>query len=130
MADRDHALCRAEPESRPRARIRIDDHAPLSRERRSALRRRQRPAAHVCAVDAQARRAECPMSAYAARSAPGMRGFTLIELTIALVLLALMASVIYGALGLAGQSADRGEAKVDATAGMRLTQEFLRAQLE
>lgn len=59
-----------------------------------------------------------------------MAGFTLIELTIALVLLALMASVIYGALGLAGQSADRGEAKVDATAGMRLTQEFLRAQLE
>ena len=57
-------------------------------------------------------------------------GFTLLELTIALVLLALMAAVMYGALGLAGTSWDKGEAKVDATAGMRLAQEFMRAQLE
>jgi general secretion pathway protein J len=58
------------------------------------------------------------------------RGFTLLELTVALVLLALMSAVIYGALGLAGKGVDRGEAKVDATANMRLAQEFLRAQLE
>jgi general secretion pathway protein J len=57
-------------------------------------------------------------------------GFTLLELTIALVLLALMSSVIYGALRLAGTSTERGEAKVDSTSGMRLAQEFLRAQLE
>ena len=41
------------------------------------------------------------------------RGFTLVELTIALVLLALIASVLYGALGFAGTTWDRGEAKVD-----------------
>lgn len=56
-------------------------------------------------------------------------GFTLIELTVALVLLALMASVLYGALSLAGTSWDRGEAKVQQTAEMRLTEDFLRATL-
>jgi general secretion pathway protein J len=58
------------------------------------------------------------------------RGFTLVELSIALVLLALMAAVIYGALGFAGTSWDRGEAKADSTASMRLAEDFLRAQLE
>ncbi len=58
------------------------------------------------------------------------RGFTLLELSIALVLLALMAAVLYGALGFAGTSWDRGEAKVEATSSMRLAEEFLRAQLE
>ena len=57
-------------------------------------------------------------------------GFTLLELSIALVLLALMGAVLYGALGFAGTSWDKGEAKVDATSGMRLAQEFIRAQLE
>jgi general secretion pathway protein J len=64
------------------------------------------------------------------RRTAAQRGFTLLELTIALVLLALMASVLYGALGFAGTSWDRGEAKADANAGMRLAQEFLRTQLE
>ncbi len=58
------------------------------------------------------------------------RGFTLLELTIALVLLALMVSVLYGSLNLAGRSWDGGEAKAEATATMRLTQEFLRQQLQ
>ena len=58
------------------------------------------------------------------------RGFTLVELTIALVLLALLAAVLGGALGLAGTSVDRGEEKVDTTSGMRLSQAFLRANLE
>ena len=57
-------------------------------------------------------------------------GFTLLELTIALVLLAMMAALLYGALGFAGTAADKGEAKVDANAGMRLAEDFLRAQLE
>ena len=57
-------------------------------------------------------------------------GFTLLELTIALTLLALMSSVLYGALGFAGRSWEGGEAKVEATASMRLTHGFLRAQLE
>ena len=58
------------------------------------------------------------------------RGFTLVELTIALVLLALLAGVLFGSLNLAGTSLDRGEAKADATSGMRLAQAFLRANLE
>jgi general secretion pathway protein J len=57
-------------------------------------------------------------------------GFTLVELTIALVLLALLAGVLFGSLNLAGTSLDRGEAKVDATSGMRLAQAFLRTNLE
>src|SRR5256885_13758139 len=57
-------------------------------------------------------------------------GFTLIELTVALVLLALLSAVLYGSLGLAGTSLDRGEAKADATSGMRLAHAFLRANLE
>jgi general secretion pathway protein J len=58
------------------------------------------------------------------------RGFTLIELTVALALVALMASVLYGALGFAGTSMDKGEAKAEATSSMRLTEQFLRAQIE
>jgi prepilin-type N-terminal cleavage/methylation domain-containing protein len=57
------------------------------------------------------------------------RGFTLIEVTIALVLLALMASVLYGSLSLAGTSWDRGELKAQQTAEMRLTEDFLRRTL-
>jgi len=56
-------------------------------------------------------------------------GFTLIELSIALVLLALMASVLYGSLSLAGMSWDRGEAKAQQTSEMRLTEDFLRRTL-
>jgi general secretion pathway protein J len=56
-------------------------------------------------------------------------GFTLIELSIALVLLALMASVLYGALSLAGTSWDRGEAKAQQSSEMRLTEDFLRRTL-
>lgn len=57
-------------------------------------------------------------------------GFTLIELTVALALVALMASVLYGALGFAGTSMDKGEARAEANASMRLTEEFLRGQME
>jgi general secretion pathway protein J len=57
-------------------------------------------------------------------------GFTLLELVIALMLLALMAGVLYGALGFAGRSWEGGEAKAEATAGMRLSHGFLRTQLE
>ena len=57
------------------------------------------------------------------------QGFTLIELSVALVLLALMASVLYGSLSLAGASWDRGEAKAQQTGEMRLTEDFLRRTL-
>jgi general secretion pathway protein J len=63
------------------------------------------------------------------RAARRSAGFTLIELSIALVLLALMASTLYGSLSLAGASWDRGEAKVQQTSEMRLTQDFLRRTL-
>ena len=39
------------------------------------------------------------------------RGFTLLELTIALVLFALMAAMMFGSLSFAGRSWDGGEAK-------------------
>lgn len=56
-------------------------------------------------------------------------GFTLIELTVALVLLALIGSVLYGSLSLAGKSWNRGEAKSQQTDEMRLTEAFLRRTL-
>ena len=57
------------------------------------------------------------------------RGFTLLELTVALLLLALMSSVLYGTLSLSASSWDRGEAKTAQVGDMRLTEEFLRDAL-
>ena len=57
------------------------------------------------------------------------RGFTLLELLIALTLFALMASVLFGSLRLAARSWDGGEAKVAQVAEMRQTESFLRAQI-
>ena len=59
----------------------------------------------------------------------GPRGFTLIELLIALGLLALMSAVLFGSLDLAGRSWNAGEARAEATAGMRLAGDYLRNQL-
>jgi general secretion pathway protein J len=56
-------------------------------------------------------------------------GFTLIELSVALVLLALIASVLYGSLSLAGETWNRGEAKTQRTSEMRSAQDFLRRSL-
>ncbi len=56
-------------------------------------------------------------------------GFTLLELTIALVLLALLSTVLFGSLKLAGRSTDSGEAKADAVSSMRLAEDFLRTNL-
>jgi general secretion pathway protein J len=58
------------------------------------------------------------------------RGFTLLELIIALVLLALLSGVLFGSIKLAGRSTEGGEAKAEAGASMRLAQQFLRANLE
>ena len=57
------------------------------------------------------------------------RGFTMVELMIALVLLALMSAVLFGSLNLAGRSAEAGTAKADSTSGMRLAGDYLRTQL-
>ena len=57
------------------------------------------------------------------------RGFTLLELLVALMLLALMSSLLYGTLSLSANSWDRGEAKAQQASDMRLTEEFLRQAL-
>jgi len=57
-------------------------------------------------------------------------GFTLLELTIALTLLALLSAVLFGSLRLAGRSTDSGEAKAEASSSMRLAEDFLRTNLE
>jgi general secretion pathway protein J len=58
-----------------------------------------------------------------------MRGFTLIELMLALVLMAGIASILYGSLNLASRSWDGGEAKAGQVSDMRATTSYLRAQL-
>ena len=58
------------------------------------------------------------------------RGFTLLELIVALVLLALLSGVLFGTVRLAGRSTDGGDAKAVASASMRLAEQFLRANLE
>ena len=63
------------------------------------------------------------------RNPPAAHGFTMIELMIALVLLALMSAVLFGSLNLAGRSSDAGTAKAEASSGMRLASEYLRTQL-
>jgi general secretion pathway protein J len=56
-------------------------------------------------------------------------GFTLLELVIALLLFALMGSVLVGSVSLSARSWDSGEAKAGEVSEMRQTQEFLRGQL-
>lgn len=58
------------------------------------------------------------------------RGFTLIEVMVALTLFALMGGVLFGSLRLVGRTWDGGEAKVAQVSEMRQTQTFLRTQLE
>ena len=65
-----------------------------------------------------------------ARVPSNHRGFTLLELIIALVLMALLSGVLFGSISLAGRSTDAGEAKAGAAASMRLAQQFLRTNLE
>jgi general secretion pathway protein J len=57
------------------------------------------------------------------------RGFTLVELTVALVLMACIAAVMFGSLSLAARTWDSGEAKVMQVSDMRTTQNYLRAQI-
>ena len=57
------------------------------------------------------------------------RGFTLVELMVALALFAILAGILFGSLRLAGRSADAGEEKAQASSGMRLASDYLREQL-
>ncbi len=54
----------------------------------------------------------------------------MLEVIVAMALLALIAATLAGVFGLAGKSRDAGELLADDTASMRLTQEFLRSHLE
>jgi general secretion pathway protein J len=63
-------------------------------------------------------------------STPRQRGFTLIELVIALVLMALIAALMFGSLSMAARSWNGGEAKANDVSSMRQTQAFLREQIE
>ena len=56
-------------------------------------------------------------------------GFTLVELTIALVLMAVISALLFGSLSLAARSWDGGEAKAREVSDMRATQSYLRAQI-
>ncbi len=64
-----------------------------------------------------------------ATMAAKQRGFTLLELLVALLLLALMSAILYGSLSLSATSWDRGGAKAEHASDMRLTEEFLRRAL-
>jgi len=57
------------------------------------------------------------------------RGFTLLELMIALLLMAGIATILYGSRALAARSWDGGEAKVDQVSDMRSSLSYLRTQL-
>ena len=57
------------------------------------------------------------------------QGFTLIELMVALLLMAGIASILYGSLALAGRSWDGGEAKAEQVSDMRAALTYLRTQL-
>ena len=63
------------------------------------------------------------------RAAARARGFTLVELTIALVLMAAIAALSYGSLSLAARTWDGGEAKMQQVSDLRTTQTYLRAQM-
>lgn len=65
----------------------------------------------------------------AARRHARSAGFTLVELMVALLLLALISGVLYGSLSLSASSWDKGEAKADQAEDMRQTAEFLRQAL-
>jgi len=60
---------------------------------------------------------------------PRAAGFSLLELVIALALLAIIASLLTGSLSMAARSWDGGEKKAGDVASMRQAQEFLREQL-
>ncbi len=60
---------------------------------------------------------------------PHAAGFTLMELIIALALLALIAGLLTGSLGMAARSWDSGENKAEDVGSMRQAEAFLREQL-
>ncbi len=60
---------------------------------------------------------------------PNQRGFTLIEILLALVLLALLMTAAYSGFSASNRAVQRGEASIDATNKVRVTQQLLRRQI-
>ncbi|MDR1529783.1 MAG: prepilin-type N-terminal cleavage/methylation domain-containing protein [Burkholderiales bacterium] len=58
------------------------------------------------------------------------RGFTLLEVLVALTLLVVLSGTLLGVFGLADKSREAGETRADDASSMRVTQDFLRAHLE
>jgi general secretion pathway protein J len=85
------------------------------------------PAVRRSAVALSAKHPRAPGRALRASSCA--RGFTLLELTIALVLFALMSAIMFGSLSFAGRSWDGGEANAVRVDEMRQSEEFLRTQI-
>src|SRR3954447_13868791 len=71
----------------------------------------------------------CWMPDHCQRRTSRQRGFTLLELMLALMLMGMISAVLYGSLSFAARTWDRGEEKVSRTSEMRLTEEFLRRTL-
>jgi general secretion pathway protein J len=57
------------------------------------------------------------------------RGFTLLELLVAITLLGLLMAALFGALRLGARVWETGEARLDASARVQVAQDFLRQQL-
>lgn len=69
------------------------------------------------------------MNAHAHRKQMAQRGFTLLELVVAITLMGLILAALYGGMRLGINSWDTGEHRAEVTNRLRLTQEFLRRLL-
>jgi general secretion pathway protein J len=57
------------------------------------------------------------------------RGFSLIEVVLAMILVALIMGIAVGGIRMSRKAAENGERRIEATNSVRVTQEFLRKQL-
>src|SRR5690606_37809861 len=57
------------------------------------------------------------------------RGFSLIEVVLAMILVALIMGIAVGGIRMSRKAAENGERRIEATNSTRVTQEFLRMQL-
>jgi len=65
----------------------------------------------------------------AARPAPGQSGFTLVEVLVAMTIMALMMSLLFGGLRLAGRAWDTTDRRLDESAAVQTVQGFVRQRL-
>ena len=65
----------------------------------------------------------------AVRGRTRSRGFTLVEIVLALILVSLIMTIAVGAIRMSRKAAENGEHRVEAVNAVRVTQEFLRRQL-